>query len=104
VLPCGQTLTLGILATFTLEVVLFRSYAQLPVLLPFCKCILEVIFCEGVQYRLQFYIDDLNCVKMAEFQIYLQSGKQKSHRGPSQASRIGGDDSFVCLFVCLFAL
>jgi hypothetical protein len=31
------------------------------------KCILQVVFCEGVQHRLRFCLDHLNCVKMAAF-------------------------------------
>jgi hypothetical protein len=77
VLPSGRKLTLGLLATITLEVVPFRAYAPFPALLSFFKCNLEVVFCEGVQYRLRFYLDRHNCVKMAAFQFYLQSGKQK---------------------------
>jgi hypothetical protein len=46
VLPSGQKLTLGLLATITLEVDPFLVYAQFPALLPFLKCILEVMFCE----------------------------------------------------------
>jgi hypothetical protein len=45
VLPSGQKLTLGLLATITLEIVPFCAYALIPVLLPFFKCILEVMFC-----------------------------------------------------------
>jgi hypothetical protein len=65
------------MATIILEVVPFCTYAPFSVLLPFFKCILEFVFCEGVQHRLQFYLDHLNCVKTAAFQIYLQSGKQR---------------------------
>jgi hypothetical protein len=43
---------------------------------------------EGVQRRLRVCLDRLNCVKMAAFQIYLQSVKQKK-------CRVGG----VILFV-----
>jgi hypothetical protein len=34
VLPSGKKLTLGVLATITLEVVPFREYEQFPALLP----------------------------------------------------------------------
>jgi hypothetical protein len=78
VLPFGQKLTLGLLATITLEVVLIRAYAPFPALLSFFKCILEVVFCGSIQRRLRFCFDQLSCVKMAAFQLYLQSGKQKS--------------------------
>jgi hypothetical protein len=33
------------MATITLEVVRFRMYAPYPVLLPFYRCILQVVFC-----------------------------------------------------------
>jgi hypothetical protein len=39
---------LGLLTTITLGVALFRAYAPFPELLLFLKCILEVVFCEGV--------------------------------------------------------
>jgi hypothetical protein len=35
------------------------------------------VFSEGVQHRLRFCLDYLDCVKMAAFQLYLQSGKQR---------------------------
>jgi hypothetical protein len=44
------------------------------------KCILKVVFCEGVQYRLRFRLDHLSCFKMAAFQFYPQSGKQRKAR------------------------
>jgi hypothetical protein len=40
---------LGLLAPITLELVPFHVYALFPAPLPFFKCILEVIFCEGVK-------------------------------------------------------
>jgi hypothetical protein len=75
-LPSGQKLTLGILATVTLEVVPFREYAPFPALLPFFKCILEVVLLECVQHRLLFGLS-LICVNMAAFQFHLQL---KEHR------------------------
>jgi hypothetical protein len=44
------------------------------------KCILEV-FCEGVQHRMRFCLDYLSCVKMAAFQLYLQSADRKTSGG-----------------------
>jgi hypothetical protein len=84
VLPSGQKLTLGLLAAITVKVVPFCAYARFPEFLPFFKCVLEVVFCEGVQHCLQFYLNHFICVKMVAFQFYLQLGKQKS--------RVGGDD------------
>jgi hypothetical protein len=50
------------------------------------KCVLKVVFCEGVQHRLRFCLDHLNCVKTAAFQFYVQSGKQKSRVGRGRQS------------------
>jgi hypothetical protein len=50
------------------------------------KCIMEVMFCEAVQHRLRFRLDDLGCVKMAVFQFYLQSTKQKKVRWMADGS------------------
>jgi hypothetical protein len=49
---------------------------------------MEVVLCVGVQHRLRFCLDHLNCVKMAAFQFYIQSGTQR---------KVGwvGDDSHV---------
>jgi hypothetical protein len=44
VLPSGQKLTSGLLTTIAIEVVPFRAYAPFPKLLPFFKCILEIMF------------------------------------------------------------
>jgi hypothetical protein len=85
--PSFQNKTLSFLATINLEVVPFRAYATFPALLPFSKCILEVVFCEGVQHRLQLCLHYLSCVKMMAFQFYLLSRKQKS--------KVGGDDSHI---------
>jgi hypothetical protein len=54
VLPSGQKLTLGLLATIALKVVSFCEYAAL---LPFFKCTLEVMLYVGDQQRLQFCLD-----------------------------------------------
>jgi hypothetical protein len=96
VLPSGQTLNLGLLATFTLKAVPFFMYAWFSALLPFFKCILEVVFCEGVRHHLRFSLDHLSCVKMAAFQFYLELGKQRKAAG-SQVRPVGWveDDSYV---------
>jgi hypothetical protein len=39
--------------------------------------LLEVVFYEGVQHCLPFYLNNLSCSKMAVFHSYLQSGKQR---------------------------
>jgi hypothetical protein len=66
-----------VLATVTLEAVSFRAYASPPALLPFFKCMLEVVFCEGVHHRLSLCLDHLSCVKITAFQFYFQSVKQR---------------------------
>jgi hypothetical protein len=83
VLPSGQKLTLGLLTTIILEVVPFCTYAPFPTLLPFLKCILKScsVGGGGVQHRLWFCIDHLNCVKTAAFQLYLRLWKQKKYGG-----------------------
>jgi hypothetical protein len=83
VLPSGQELTLGLLATIIVEVAPFRAYAPFPALLQFF-----VVFSKSVQHHLRIWLDHLNCVKMATFQFYLQFGKQR---------KVGwvGDDSHV---------
>jgi hypothetical protein len=70
VLPSGK-LTLDLLDTIILKAVPFRASAKFLALLACFKCILKVVFCEGVQHRLRFCLDYLNCVKMAAFQFYL---------------------------------
>jgi hypothetical protein len=67
-----KNLTLGLLVTITitLEVVHFREYAPLPaLLLPFLNASWKSCVCEGVQRRLRFCLDHLNCVKMAASQL-----------------------------------
>jgi hypothetical protein len=73
----SHKLTFGLLASITLEVVPISAYAPFTALLLFFKCILEVMFFEGVQHGLLFCLDHLNCVKMVALQFYLQSGKQR---------------------------
>jgi hypothetical protein len=63
---------LGLQAIITLQIVAFREYAPFPALLPLFQCMLEVVFCKGIQHRLRFCLDHLSCVKMAAFQFYLQ--------------------------------
>jgi hypothetical protein len=45
---------MGLMATITLKAVPFCMYAPFPELLPFLKCILEVVACENVQQCLSF--------------------------------------------------
>jgi hypothetical protein len=45
VLPSDEKLTLVLLASITLEAVLFHAYALFTVFLPIFKCILEDMFC-----------------------------------------------------------
>jgi hypothetical protein len=64
VLPTGEKLTLCLLANITLEVSPFCAYMSFLALLQFFKCILEVVFCEGVQHRLRFCLYHPNCVEI----------------------------------------
>jgi hypothetical protein len=75
VLPSGQKKTIELLATIALEVVPFCAYAPVPVLLPFLNASWK--FCDGVQHRMRFCLDHLNCVKMTALKFYLHSGKQR---------------------------
>jgi hypothetical protein len=80
--PSGQKLTLGLLATITFKVVPFHAYAPFSALLLFFKFILEVMFWEGVfhdgvQCRLEFCLDHLNCVKMAAFGFIFNWGNRE---------------------------
>jgi hypothetical protein len=95
VLLSGQKVTLGILATSTLEAVPFRAYAPFPALLPFLKCILEVVFCEGVQHSMRFCLDHLNSVKMTAFKFYLQL---------EETEKWGGWGTTVMLFLVKYSL
>jgi hypothetical protein len=62
---------MDVLATITLEVVPFRVYAQFRSSFAIFKCILEAVFCEGVQQVSRFCLDHLSCVKMVACQFYL---------------------------------
>jgi hypothetical protein len=86
-IPFGQKLTLGILATISLKVNPFRAYAPFPALLPFYECILEVVFCEGIHHRLRFYLGHLSFLKMAAFQFHFQSGKQRKLAGGKESMK-----------------
>jgi hypothetical protein len=82
VLAFGQKLTVGLLATITLTSSVRSASAIL-------KCILEVVFCEAVQHRPNSLLCHLNLCQNGCFQLYLQSGKQKSN--------VSGDCSHVVL-------
>jgi hypothetical protein len=51
----------------------------------FLKYILEIVFCEGVQHRLRFFLHHLSCVKMVVFRVCHQSGKKR------KVGWLGGD-------------
>jgi hypothetical protein len=70
------------------EVVPFHVNAPFSVLLPFFKCILEVVFFENIQHRQRIFLDHLNCVKIEASLL--------SSIGETENSRMGrGDDSHV---------
>jgi hypothetical protein len=66
-----------------LKVVPFCAYALFPAILPFIKCIMEVMFCEGVHHHLH-----LNCVKMAAFEFHLQLREQRKVGWMGDGSRV----------------
>jgi hypothetical protein len=68
-----------------MAVITIRAYAPFPALLPFFKCILEVVFCEGVQHRLRFCLDHLSCVEMRPSNFIFN----KENRGKSQGAESG---------------
>jgi hypothetical protein len=74
VLPFGQKITLGLLATITLEVKpsahMHRSSAS-----AIFECNLEFMYREDVQHRLRVCLDHLSCVKMAAFQFKSSIGE-----------------------------
>jgi hypothetical protein len=67
VLPSGpkKKTALDLPATIALESSHFLRFCTVPSASASFKRILEIVFCEGVQYRLRFCLDHLNCVKMA---------------------------------------
>jgi hypothetical protein len=71
-------------------------YAPFPVLLPLSKCILEVVFYEGVRHCLKFCLDRLICVKKVASSI---GETEKSRKGHSQASKVGGEMATIFLLV-----
>jgi hypothetical protein len=60
---------------------------------------LEVVFWDDVQHCLRFCLDHLSCVKMAAFQFYLHSGKQRKARWGQQScyfrSKLPGEKGSV---------
>jgi hypothetical protein len=65
---------------YHMEDVPFHMHVLFPVLLLFLKCILQVMFCEGVQHCLRFCLITSTVLTWRE---------TESHRGLSQASRVG---------------
>jgi hypothetical protein len=78
VLPSGQKLTLGLLATFTLKVVPYCTYAPFPALLPFFKCILQVVFCESVQHGHSASITSIVSKQQPYTVIFYRRNREKS--------------------------
>jgi hypothetical protein len=93
-LPSGQKLTLGLLATISLKVVPFCVYPLFPVLLPFFKYIPEFVFCEGGLHCLRFCISHLSCVKMAAFRFFSITETEVA-RGQVRGMDWVGDNSHV---------
>jgi hypothetical protein len=73
-MPYCQKLTLGLLATIAHELVPFCAYAPFPALLPFFKCTLEVVLCEGVHHRLQLSFFNSTLSKWRPFNFIFNRG------------------------------
>jgi hypothetical protein len=80
VLPSGQSLTLSLLSIITLEVVPLRALCTVVSAFAIFKCILKSCSVKVFRNRLLFCFDHLNCVKLAAYQVYFQSGIQKVGR------------------------
>jgi hypothetical protein len=80
-LPSGQKQTLGLLTTITLEVVPFHVYAWFPALLNFLKCVLEVVFREGVQHCCNSASVTSTVSQWWPFGFILNRGNRKVERG-----------------------
>jgi hypothetical protein len=87
-LPLGQKLALGLPATITLEVVPFRAYGPIPMLLPVFKYMLEIVFLEGLQQRLRFHVDHLNC-ENGGFSVLISIRGNGKVRWVGDDSRVG---------------
>jgi hypothetical protein len=49
---------------------------------------------EGVKYRLRFCLQHFNCVKMAAFLFYIQSGEQRKVERVGNNSHVGSGKKF----------
>jgi hypothetical protein len=67
----------GLLTTITLEVVPFHAIAPFSAILALFKCILGVLFCEGVQHRLRFYSITSPLPKWRPFSSIFNRGNRK---------------------------
>jgi hypothetical protein len=67
-----------------LETILFCPHALFPVFLPFFKYI--VMFCEDVYHHTLFYLNQLNCFKMA-----VSSIREQREVTGGQVRHVGGD-------------
>jgi hypothetical protein len=74
-LPSGQKLTFGLLATITLEVVTFHAYAPFPVLLPCLNATWKS--CSVRVFSTACDFASITSVKMAAFLFYFQLGTQR---------------------------
>jgi hypothetical protein len=75
------------MSTIILEVVPIHAYAPFQALLPFFNAP-GIVFYEGVQHHLRFYLDHLSCVK-------LTGGEMEMSRGQVRQVEWVGDDSHV---------
>jgi hypothetical protein len=89
-LPSGQKLILGLLATIIFEIVPFRPNAPFPDLLPFLEYIMEHMIPEDVQHHLLFFLDHFSSVEIA--------GNRAIRKSPSQTSRVDGKRQPYCFW------
>jgi hypothetical protein len=74
VLPSGQKLTFGLLASITLNIVPFHANAPFPALLLFLNASWKLCSMRVFSTACD-YLDHFNCVKMVAFHFYFQSGE-----------------------------
>jgi hypothetical protein len=63
-------------------------------------CSLGVVFSEGVERRLRFWLDRHSCVKMAALQFYHQSAKQRKVGWVGRDIHVVFGVAFLCVAFC----
>jgi hypothetical protein len=88
----------GLLTTIIiLEVVSFHAFVPFPELLSFLNASSKLDSVRVFnQHCLRFYVCYLNCVKMAAFHFYLQSGKQRKEDRVRDDTQVVSDQKIHC--------